>query len=180
MTKREIREQIRQQKRQYSEEQLRQLSQPVIEALLSHPRVIKAQTILLYHSLPDEVDTHDAIRMLLSKGKRIFLPVITGDDRMTIREYLGESNLQKGAFNIMEPTRQDGAETEPFNCDLAVIPGVAFDRKGNRLGRGKGYYDRFLSTHPSVYTIGICFPFQLAERIPTEENDMPVQEVITT
>ncbi len=179
MTKREIREQIRLQKRQYSEAQLRQLSQPVIEALLSHPRVIQAQSILLYHSLPDEVYTHEAIRIFLNKGKRIFLPVITNDGMMEIREFRKDSSLQEGAYHIMEPTCKEKEETDAAGCELAVIPGVAFDRYGNRLGRGKGYYDQFLCRHPTVYTIGICFPFQMTDTIPTEPHDIPVNEVVT-
>ena len=176
MTKQEIREQVRLLKRQHTPEQLRRMSQTIIDRLLSHPRVRQAHALLLYHSLPDEVYTHEAVRQLFSEGKQVFLPAINDKGEMEIRAYQGEESLQTGDFNILQPS---SLTPHPASLpSLAVIPGVAFDRRGNRLGRGKGYYDRFLSTNNSIYTIGICFPFQFMENIPAEPHDIPVNEVI--
>ena len=131
--------------------------------------------MLLYHSLPDEVDTHAFIRRW-SARKRILLPVVKGDD-LELRLYTGDDRLTEGAFHIDEPTGT--AFTDYAAIDLAVIPGVAFDRRGNRLGRGKGYYDRLLPRIPTAYKLGLCFPFQVLDQIPAEAHDIPMDEVLT-
>ena len=131
--------------------------------------------MLLYHSLPDEVDTHAFIRRW-SAQKRILLPVVKGYD-LELRLYIGDDRLTEGAFHIDEPTGT--AFTDYAAIDLAVIPGVAFDRRGNRLGRGKGYYDRLLPRIPTAYKLGLCFPFQVLNQIPAEAHDIPMDEVLT-
>ena len=151
----------------------------VLSALEAHPRWQAAHTVLLYHSLPDEVDTHAFIRRW-SARKRILLPVVKGDD-LELRLYTGDDRLTEGAFHIDEPTGT--AFTDYAAIDLAVIPGVAFDRRGNRLGRGKGYYDRLLPRIPTAYKLGLCFPFQvlnqILNQIPAEAHDIPMDEVLT-
>ncbi len=151
-----------------------QASADVLSRLEAHPVFRQAHTILLYHSLPDEVCTHDFIRKW-SAYKQVLLPVVAGND-LELRRYTGPADLKKGAYGIEEPVG------EPFtdynSIDLAVIPGVAFDVHGNRLGRGKGYYDRLLPHLPHAYKIGICFPFQLLEEIPTEVQDISMDEII--
>lgn len=81
-----------------------------------------------------------------------------------------------GAYGIKEPT--EGKFNNLKDIDLAIIPGVAFDRRGNRLGRGKGYYDRLLPFLVGTYILGICFPYQLLESVPTEDFDIRMNEVI--
>lgn len=96
---------------------------------------------------------------------------------MVLRRYTGKSDLKEGAFGIMEPCGEVFADYQAI--DLAIIPGMAFDRQGNRLGRGKGYYDRFLPLLlPYIYIIGVCFPFQLLDDIPTEEHDIKMDTVL--
>jgi 5-formyltetrahydrofolate cyclo-ligase len=97
---------------------------------------------------------------------------------MTIHEYLGpDSLLPSEPYGILEPTTP---ELSIINCQLSIVivPGMAFDKQGHRLGRGKGYYDRFLSRVPNIYKIGVCFPFQLVESVPSEETDILMDEVI--
>lgn len=150
-------------------------SAEIVAALAAHPAFRAANTILLYHSLKDEVDTHAFIRKW-SREKRILLPVVTGDD-LELRLYTGPEDLTVGAYGIEEPT---GARfTDYAAIGLIVVPGVAFDRDGNRLGRGKGYYDRLLPRIPSAYKIGICFPFQLVDEVPAEPFDIRMDEIIT-
>lgn len=172
----EIRKKIRERKRQFTDKELGELSLDIIERLLSHPAVKNARTILLYHSLPDEVDTHAATDILAESGKTVLLPVVTGDGEMDIYRYDGRKGLKKGAYGIMEPV--EGAYTYYNNIDVTVVPGVAFDSDNNRLGRGKGYYDRFLAKVPDTYKIGLCFDFQKVESVPTEHNDIKMDEVI--
>ena len=126
--------------------------------------------------MPDEVCTHDLIRTLHATGKRVLLPTIEGED-LSLHIYDGERSLVKGAsFGIQE---SEGPLFTRFDSiDLAIIPGMAFTLRGDRLGRGKGYYDRLL---PKLHCplIGIAFPFQIVEDIPTEKHDIRMTEVCT-
>ena len=189
MTKSELRKHIRSEKKRIGEERLLELSERVVDHLEQHPDYLYARTVLLYYSLPDEVSTH-ALLLKYASLKTILLPVVVGDD-LQLRVYQPEL-MQKGAFGIMEPYG------EPFTdyhlIDIALIPGVAFDADGHRLGRGRGYYDRFLSSHlltvPTVpepvegvegftpHLIGVCFDFQKVESVPHDANDIPVDMVI--
>lgn len=174
MNKKELRQTIRERKRQFTQQQLDELSLSVISKLKEHPRLQGAQTILLYYSLPDEVCTHKLIDEL--KDKRIILPKVIDKENMILCEYNSPADLCMGAFNIMEPA---GNVFDNYDSiDLAVIPGMAFDACGNRLGRGKGYYDRMLSRLAHIYKIGICFHFQLVDNVPTEATDIKMDEII--
>ncbi len=144
--------------------------------LEKHPAFQQATTILLYHALNDEVDTRPLIQRW-GMQKRLILPVVKGND-LELRLFTGEKNLKTGAFNILEPIGQ------PFNdyntLDLVIVPGVAFDKQGNRLGRGRGYYDRLLVQIPTTtYKIGLCFPYQLMDEIPAEPFDVRMDEIVT-
>lgn len=137
-----------------------------------------AHTVLLYSSLPDEPDTHALIRRAAAAGKRVLLPVVTGETTMELREYRGEAEMRRGAFGITEP--QGEPFTDYAQIDLAVIPGVAFDAHGNRLGRGRGYYDRLLAKLKDLHvaTMGVCFDFQKLTNVPTEPHDIKVDCIL--
>ncbi len=178
MDKKELRRYIREQKRHFTPQQLGEMSLSIMSSLLSHSQIQKADSVLMYHSLPDEVDTHSALDQLLAMGKKVLLPKVISDTEMTIHEYTGKESLQPSEpYGILEPTTP---ELSIINCQLsiAIVPGIAFDRQGHRLGRGKGYYDRFLSRITNIYTIGVCFPFQLVESVISEETDILMDEVI--
>lgn len=132
--------------------------------------------MLLYHSLRDEVDTHGFIEKWWTR-KRILLPVVVGDD-LELRRYTGADSLAIGAYGISEPVGKPFADYGSIT--LAVIPGVAFDAAGNRLGRGRGYYDRFLPRIPNACKVGVCFPFQLVDAVPAEPFDIRMDIIITT
>lgn len=152
-----------------------QQSAEILAALEAHPAFRAADTVLLYHSLKDEVDTHEFIRKW-SRLKRILLPVVVGDD-LELRVYTGPEDLAIGAYGIEEPT--GACFTDYAAIGFIAVPGVAFDRNGNRLGRGKGYYDRLLPRIPAAYKAGICFPYQLVEEVPAEPFDIRMDEIIT-
>lgn len=183
MTKQELRQEIRRRKAACSVEERARLSAQIIARLRQHPCWSAARTVLLYHSLPDEVNTHELIRQSLVEGKRVLLPVVVGDD-LELRELTPfpcepTSSLRDGAFHILEPTGP--LFTDYTSIDLAVIPGVAFTPDGRRLGRGRGYYDRLLTrlTPHTSHTFGLAFPFQLLEDLPTEPHDIKLDEIIT-
>lgn len=177
MEKEEIRKHIRNIRRQFDSQTLDELSSVICSKVLSNHKVITAKTILLYHSLADEVKTIDLLSVLHNNGKRVLLPKITGDCEMDIRLYEGEERLLQGKYSIMEP--MGNSFTHYDSIDVAIVPGMAFDKTCHRLGRGKGYYDRLLSQLTNAYKIGICFGFQFLNDIPVTVNDINVDEVIT-
>lgn len=194
MDKQELRKEIRNRKRQFSQDQLGELSLSAISKLRKHPKVMAAHTLLLYYSLPDEVNTHEWIDELVAEGKRVLLPVVVNDKDMVIREYTGKHDLAEGSFHIMEPIGKLFPIEKYPEIEVAIIPGMSFDDTGHRLGRGKGYYDRFLTklrgmeeNHcerkkadgTEVYKIGICFGFQKLQEIPFESHDILMDEVTT-
>lgn len=178
MDKASLRHLIRQEKRQFSKTQLEELSLPVLQRLYDHPMIRQARSILLYCSLEDEVCTHNLMDRLASEGKRIYLPRVTGPVDMELRRYTGRHDLQEGAFHIMEPTGTLLPQERYAEIETAVIPGMAFDRAGHRLGRGKGYYDRLLAKMPHIYKIGVCFDFQKVDSIPTEATDITMDAMV--
>lgn len=180
MDKKELRKYIREQKRHFTPQQLGEMSLGIMSSLLSNPHVKDADTILMYHSLPDEVDTHSALDQLLTMGKKVLLPKVISDMEMTIHEYTGKDSLKPSEpYGILEPITPEFSIANSQFSIVAVVPGMAFDRQGHRLGRGKGYYDRFLSRVPNIYKIGVCFPFQLIDNIPSEPTDVVMDEVVT-
>ena len=156
MTKQELRQLIRQRKQLHSVDE----SVVVTARLRRDPHYTHARTLLLYSALPDEVQTQPLLDELL----------------MELRRYTGPQDLQPGAYHIMEPTGQ--LFTDYKQIDIAIIPGMAFDREGHRLGRGKGYYDRFLTLIPDAYKIGMCFPWQMADNVPCAPHDIKMDAVI--
>ena len=175
--KKDLRKQIKIKVGELSPQEKETLSVRVLAKLEQEPCFQTARTVMLFHSLPDEVDTHAFIRRWAER-KNILLPVVQGKE-MVVRCYEAESAMHQGAFLIEEPAGEDF--TDYAAIDLIVVPGVAFDRHGHRLGRGGGFYDRFLS-HPALHhtcKVGICFPCQVVDSIPTEPHDLPVSQVIS-
>lgn len=173
MDKKTLRQHIRALKKEHSTEQLQSQSERIIQKLEVHPLFQKAESVMLYASLPDEVHTLSFIEKWKSM-KNIILPTVVGEDIIPVK-VTPTCQMTTGDFNILEPQNQ------PYtgDLDLIVVPGMAFDRMGHRLGRGKGFYDRFLIKYPDVKTFGICFDFQYVDAIPVEPHDQMVQEVIT-
>ncbi len=173
MDKKTLRADIKALKKQHTKEQLSEQSEKILAQLEQHPDFVKAERVMLYSALPDEVQTQAFLEKWHLK-KQIILPTVVGDDIIPVA-YGKDTSFAVGDFNILEP------QNEPYkgDFDLIIVPGVAFDRKGNRLGRGRGYYDRFLCQHLDVKRIGICFDFQLLEEIPTEPFDITMDEVIS-
>ena len=172
LSKNGIREQIRKHRWSLNTAQIYKMSHSVSMQTVSSDLLREANTILLYWPLPGEVD----LRNLISMGaKRVALPVVIGPE-LILREYSPEY-MVIGAFNIHEPDSRAPIIT-PEEIDLAIIPGVAFDKKCNRLGRGKGFYDRLL---PLLHCpkIGVAFDFQIYDNLPVDPWDIPMDFVVT-
>ena len=175
--KKEMRKEIRLRKRNFSQEELNRRSESVNMQLLNHEKIQKANTIFLYYSMSDEVDTHELVKQLHAQGKTILLPKVIDSSHLNLIPFNGEDKLiEAGPYKILEPIG------EPFKnydtIDLAIVPGVAFDKQGNRLGHGMAYYDRELKLMPKAFKIGICFKFQMVEKIAVGSHDIPMNCII--
>ena len=146
----------------------------ILSRIASSESIKSAKTVALYASLSDEVQSFELIE-LLSQTKRVVLPRVAGDD-MDFYPYT-PSSLKVGAFGIEEP--QGSEPISPNEIDVIVVPGVAFTTDGKRCGRGKGYYDKYLSRSGfRAIKIGVCYTEQLAENIPNEPHDIVMDYMI--
>lgn len=141
-----------------------------------------AGIILFYASFDGEVDTLDMIKEAQQMGKSIGLPKIDRQNNLfmpILTRYL-DKELASGAYGIKEPISSEGKTLSLEDIDLVIVPGVAFDKENNRLGRGKGYYDRFLKMLPaSTPTVGLAFDFQIVNTLPfIEPHDVPVSQTV--
>lgn len=161
-------------KKEHTKEELSDLSSEVLSVLEITGIFQESKTIFIYNNLEDEVQTSGFIKRW-SESKDFYLPVIVGDD-IVFRKSSPSIEFNESSFGIMEPEGQDF--TDYNKVDLIIVPGIAFDRKKNRMGRGKGYYDRFLKKIKAP-KIGICFEFQLFENIPADENDVMMDYIVS-
>lgn len=173
MEKREIRKKVKELRLMLSEEEKFSAADEVFFRLEGLAAFQLAEKILMYHSLPDELPTLRFLKKW-SDRKRFYLPRVNGVN-LEILPY-EETRLELGAFHIEEPTGND--TVDPSEIELMVIPAVAFDRKGTRLGRGKGFYDRLLADCNAT-KIGVGYDFQLYDELPSEEHDVPMDLVVT-
>lgn len=166
-----LRKEIKTKLNAHSEDELIKQSDLALHHLELDPDFITAKTIMMYWSLPDEVNTHDFIEKW-SKSKTILLPKIKYNKLLAVK-FSSKAEMVIGDYEIAHPT------TSIFEdeIDLVIIPGRAFDKNGHRLGRGKGFYDRYLSNYYGI-KIGLCYPFQLTDYIPYESFDIPMDKVV--
>ena len=173
--KKELRKTIRELKKQFSIEEKKLRSGVVFDKVEKLKEFKDAKVVMAYWSMPDEVFTHDFILKWYNK-KTIILPVVKKDE-LELKVFTGIENMAQGqSFNIGEPTGK--AFTDIQNIDLILIPGVAFDKKNNRLGRGKAYYDKLLNS-VNAFKVGICFDFQMLGSVPVDEHDVKMDMVIS-
>ncbi len=179
--KEKIREAFIAERKTLSESEVRKKSLKIIKRLVRLPEFRKAKTMMCYVSFGNEVRTHELISELLAQGKRIAVPK-TGCGKKTM--YAAEikkfgSGMQKGHFGILEPKK--GRRIKKEKLDLVIVPGVAFDRKGGRIGFGKGHFDRFLAgLKNGAPFVALAFDFQVRESpLPLDEKDVRVDKVVT-
>ncbi len=176
MDKKEIRKEIRELKKQYSLDDKKRMSVSVWNQVEQDKTFLESKTVLAYWSMDDEVFTHDFVTRWADK-KTFLLPCVRGNE-LDIRYFDGAEKLEPGeGYAIPEPV---GELFEDLNkIDVILVPGVAFDAQGNRLGRGKGYYDKILK-QTNAYKMGLCFNFQFIESVPTEEHDVRMDRVVVS
>ncbi len=156
-------------------------SRKITAALLALPAYQQARKILCYAALPREVQTGAFIRKALRAGKKVYVPRITPQGRqMRVCRILNlQKDLRPGVFGIPEPVARRRSASQRMQMDLIVVPGLGFDFSGGRLGRGKGYFDRFLAGQPKAYKVGVAFSEQRVKKIPLSKQDVKMDAVIT-
>jgi 5-formyltetrahydrofolate cyclo-ligase len=181
-TKQELRQAILDRILNQKEDESSFKSRVILEKFLALPVFQTAKTILFYASIKGEVNTFAMIEKALELGKRVALPVVLKDEAKIVPVAISTlRELKKGAYGILEPDIHSAIEIPLHELDLAVVPGVVFDKQNNRLGRGAGYYDRFISElFPKTPTVGLAFDLQVVDTISClEPHDRPVTLVLT-
>jgi 5-formyltetrahydrofolate cyclo-ligase len=159
---------------------LMEKSELIQSYLLSLPEYQKSSLPMFYVSMDREVYTRNMLKKAIADKGGIAVPfIIGGKDRIKPCKIRNFEDLEPGTFDILQP--KPGIEEVPTSSlDIIIVPGLAFDRQGNRLGRGKGFYDNFLkSINPKTPKIALAFSFQIVEQVPITAGDIPVDKIIT-
>ena len=175
MDKKALRAEIKAKKRAMTEAQIEETSRLLARQLFDHPAYRNAKSIFGYLSYNQEVRTWPILERAIADGKRVAVPKVYGDEMKFI--YLEDlTQVEKGYSGIPEPIA-DGPVAQDKTA-LVLMPGLAFDPQGHRIGYGGGFYDKFLSREPEHPTLALCYEFQMVEKLETEQFDIPVDEVI--
>ena len=175
MDKKALRSAIRAQKRAMTEEEIQLRSQKLGEKFLASDAYRNAKTIYGYLPYNQEVRTTPMLAQALKDGKRVAVPKVYGEEMKFI--YLEDlSQVEKGYCGIPEPIADGPIARDP--SALVLMPGLAFDALGHRIGYGGGFYDRYLAAEPGHPTLALCYDFQLLPHLDTEEFDIPVDTVL--
>ncbi len=176
MTKEQIRELIRSERENISVIQAAELSARISERVLALPEYRAAKSVLCYASLMGEVRTESLNARILADGKQLLLPKVTGDGAMEAVQVENLQGLRPGRLRV--PEVENGMPCDPQEIELALVPGIAFDKKGGRIGFGGGYYDRFLPRTKAV-RIALAFGMQVVDDTHTTDTDQRVDMLIT-
>ncbi len=179
LTKKQLRNILLERLKKQTEQERKSKSKLIEEKLLKQEEFIKAERVMFYLAFDGEVNTESMINKARGFGKKIYVPVCDTRHK-TLRPciLMEDSRLDKGPYQTLEP--QTKTDLSVDKLDLVIVPALAFDKNGNRLGRGKGYYDRFLKTVSGrTYSIGLAFDFQILPTLPVEQNDMSVDKVLS-
>lgn len=184
-TKKEIRKQVLELRGGLSEQERRMASLKVADRIIGHQWFYQAERLLIFVSYGSEIDTSEIISEALRKGKKVYVPKVEGDV-MEFYRITSLDELVEGYKGIREPSGSSEKYEEKKRLEagervLMIMPGAAFDPLRNRIGYGKGFYDKYLSDKEQLqnYSIGIGFACQMVEEIPAEENDIKPYQVIT-
>jgi len=182
MDKQQLRAKMKEKLVSQSREDRETASEVIAEKLFDLAEFKQASIIMFYMSTGSEVSTEGMIKQAISAGKIVAIPVSKVEERKLVASQLIAFNneLQLGPYGILQPKEEYVREIDPEKIELVIVPGLAFDRTGRRLGRGKGYYDRFLSSLPETTPkVGLAFHFQIIDEVPCCSHDFPLTMVIS-
>ncbi|WP_040215154.1 5-formyltetrahydrofolate cyclo-ligase [Clostridium polynesiense] len=180
LSKKDVRKKIIAQRDILSEEEIRERSEIIKNKLFDIDEYKNAKNIFLFTSFGSEVDTHEIIRQALRQGKRVAVPRVNKETKLMEAKIIDNlEDMAEGYYGILEPS-EAAEEMSPESIDLIIMPGVAFDLKGGRIGYGAGFYDKFLKeVSESTPKIAIAYELQLIEEVPMESYDVRIDGVIT-
>lgn len=178
--KKEIRKKIIKKRNELSFAEIEEKSKAVEALLFQQDFYKKSQTILFYASFNSEVKTDEIIKQAINDGKTVSLPIVINEEKkLEIKNILDLTNLEISPFGIREPNNSL-PNVSPADLDLVVIPCCCLDKRGNRIGYGGGYYDRFLASLSSgVFKVALAYEIQIIDELPCEDHDFPVDAIIT-
>ncbi|MCB2355099.1 5-formyltetrahydrofolate cyclo-ligase [Clostridium estertheticum] len=157
-------------------------SKKIMDTIIGLPQFINCKNIMLYISFNNEVDTYKLATWCLNNNKTVIAPYCIKSNHKIVPFIINNltTDLTKSTFGIMEPKYDILMNANIENIDLIIVPGVVFDEDCNRIGFGAGYYDRFLSMKTkNTITIGIAYDYQIIDKVPTDEYDVPLNFIIT-
>ena len=175
LTKKELRKEILAGRTALSEEEVREKSRAICLAVRGTEAYAKATDICIYMPIRNEVDVRMIVEEAAADGKRLWIPKVIGEE-MIFNEY-DEELMEPGAFDI--PESRSEIYLEAGEDTLIIMPGAVFDRYGNRIGYGGGFYDRYLEKHPECMTMAVCYDMQVVDHIPAESHDIRPQIIVT-
>ena len=179
--KKKLRREMIAQRERLTPEQQREESILICRKVVDHHFFKQSQTILFYMPVRGEVDVRPAIEAAWKQGKRVALPrVERGAKNMTLWFVDSYLQLEEGVYGILEPKKREEARVTPSELDLVIVPGVAFDVDGYRIGYGGGYYDRFFAKWESLVRLGVGYSFQVVSTVYPEDHDQPLHGLITS
>lgn len=168
---------MRAKRRALSKDDVKIKSDEIRNNLFKMECIKQAETICTFISAFKEPDTVEIIKELWGQGKKVIVPITDVESSTLSLSYISSmEDMEKGAYGILEPKTVHTADENII--DVILVPGLAFDRNGGRMGFGKGYYDRLLENGKAI-KIGICYDFQIFKKIPTESHDIPMNFIIT-
>ena len=182
VSKSELRREVLKARSRLSPLEVAQKSELITWRVLSLGEFRRARTIMAYMDFRNEVKTGELIRASMAMGKRVAVPLTDLQHKRLIPSLLQDfpGDLAPGAWGILEPRPGSLRPLEPEELDLVIVPGVAFDEKGNRLGYGGGFYDRFLpQTRPGAVWLALAFELQICPEISPGPHDCPVHLIVT-
>lgn len=181
-TKDNIRQEFLKKRRKMNKEEAIKCSEDIISQLTNSQVFKESENIMIYLSFNNEVDTFKLMEYCLNNGKRVIVPYCIKKERKIIPSEIKNPNteLKTSSLGFKEPDLANLREVKIEDIDLVIVPGVVFDECGNRIGFGGGYYDRFLKRlKNTTMTIAICYDYQLIDKVPVDELDIPVKCIMT-
>lgn len=175
-----LREQMLTKRNSLSSLEIQGKSHETAQRLLLLPEYRQAKTVLIYLPTKSEINTLAIIQSSWQQHKNIVIPVCQSNRTLLLSKLNCFADLAKGTYDILEPVKDKIIPIDPQEVDLAIVPGLAFDEQGTRLGYGGGYFDRFLKTlREDCPVLALCYEFQVIKHIPTEVHDVPVDMILT-
>lgn len=179
-----IRRELLKRRNSLNEDDVSSFSQLIIGKILRMQEFFESNVIMTYINFDNEVITTDLINKCFLMGKKVTVPAIVNIDdkktKMVTSQIYDWNCMVKGKYGILQPDYRFLHIIEPKEIDFILIPGIAFDKKKNRLGFGKGYFDRFLiQTRKNCYKVGLAYDFQVIDELPVESHDIPLDFIVT-